>query len=49
VRLLSVMKNDADYVSSIRKSVLGFDWSNIAQALIEEYIPVLTSHLVAVS
>jgi len=48
-RLLSVKKNGADYASSIRKSVLGFDWSNIAQALIEEYAPVLTSHLVAVS
>ena len=48
-RLLSVKKNGAVYASSIRKSVLGFDWSNIAQALIEEYTPVLTSHLVAVS
>ncbi len=48
-RLLSVKKNGAVYASSIRKSVLGFDWSNIAQALIEEYAPVLTSHLVAVS
>ena len=48
-RLLSVKKNGADYASSIRKSVLGFDWSNIAQALIEEYTLVLTSHLVAVS
>ena len=48
-RLLSVKKNGADYASSIRKSVLGFDWSNIARALIEEYTLVLTSHLVAVS
>ncbi len=48
-RLLSVKKNGAVYASSIRKSVLGFDWSNIAQALIEEYTLVLTSHLVAVS
>ena len=48
-RLLSVKKNGADYASSIRKSVLGFDWSNIARALIEEYAPVVTSHLVAVS
>ena len=48
-RLLSIKKNGADYASSIRKSVLGFDWSNIAQALIEEYTLVLTSHLVAVS
>ncbi len=48
-RLLSVKKNGADYASSIRKSVLGFDWSNIARALIEEYTTVLTSHLIAVS
>ena len=48
-RLLSVKKNGAVYASSIRKSVLGFDWSNIARALIEEYTLVLTSHLVAVS
>ncbi len=48
-QLLSLKNNGADYAGAIRKSVLGFDWPNIAQAVIGEYASLLTSHIIAVS
>lgn len=46
--LLSCGKSGAEYASSIRQSVLQFDWSIIAQAVIKEYASVLTSPCVPV-
>jgi len=47
--LLSTPKTGAEYASSVRASVSEFNWSNIAEAIIGEYMTLLTSYLAQVS